>query len=62
MSIDDYQCLNEMAKFAKDEDFKTSVNKFFWDIIVKTDQHKMGQLIVTGLNFIRTNKIVLYKS
>ncbi len=42
MSIDDYQCLNEMTKIAKDEEFKANVNKFFWDIIGKTDQHKMG--------------------
>ena len=62
MSIDDYQCLNEMTKIAKDEEFKANVNKFFWDIIGKTDQLKMGQLIVTGLNFIRTNKIGIYRN
>jgi hypothetical protein len=61
MSIDDYQCINEMAKFARDEEFKANVNRFFWDIILKADQQKQGQLVTTGLNFIRTNKIQIYK-
>ena len=61
LSLDDYQCLNSLTVHAKDESFKENVNKFFWDIICKTDQTKASQLIVTGLNFVRTNKIQIYK-
>ena len=59
--MDDYQCINEMAKFARDEEFKANVNRFFWDLILKADQQKTGQLVTIGLSFIRTNKIQVYK-
>jgi len=53
--------LNDLSKYAKDESFKENVNKFFWDVITQTDPLKASSLIVTGMNFIRTNKIQIYK-
>ena len=37
LTLDDLNCLSEMAKFAKDNDFKFRVNKFFWDIVISSD-------------------------
>ncbi len=37
LTLDDYTCLSELGKFAKDDEFKASVNKFFWDMVGKSD-------------------------
>ena len=42
LSLEDFNCLSEMAKFAKDPHFKYKINKFFWDIVTVSDQSKFG--------------------
>ena len=40
LAIEEFQCLSELGKYAKDSGFKTQVTRFFWGIILNSDSYK----------------------
>jgi hypothetical protein len=40
LAMEEFQCLSELGKYSKDEQFKVEVSNFFWRIICNSDSYK----------------------
>jgi hypothetical protein len=40
MGIEDFKVISELGRHSKDQDFKSKVTTFFWNIICDSDQYK----------------------
>ena len=40
LAMEEFQCLSELGKYAKDDTFKQNVGNFFWKIICHSDNYK----------------------
>lgn len=38
--MEEFQCLSELGKYAKDDNFKVKVGDFFWQVICNADSYK----------------------
>jgi hypothetical protein len=37
ITMDDYSILDGLSRYAKHDKFKENVNRFFWEMIIKSD-------------------------
>jgi hypothetical protein len=40
LAIEEFQCLSELGKYARDDKFKANVSDFFWNIVCNSDNVK----------------------
>jgi hypothetical protein len=38
--MEEFQCLSELGKYSKTDEFKVKVGNFFWEIICNSDLYK----------------------